>query len=346
MERFADFIIEKRHYLLTGIILITLFFGYHASKMQVGTVFSDLLPQNHEYIDVHNEVRNVFGGANQVLVMVQVKDPEKGGKYEDIFNPDTLTRVKLITDELRKFTGVDRYKIMSIAHRKVRDMKMTSQGYVSTPLMWPDVPQTEAELEKLRLMVYGNSMAYPGLVSLDSKSALIMVDFFEEHIDYATCFKEFQALRKKTEDDNHVVAIAGEPMHLGYIDSYVVDVVKILIYTVLAMMIVFFLYFRTKRGMLLPIKAALVSAVWGLGFLSLLGYNLDPLVLVFPFLIAAMAASHSTQVGKRYKEEVRNGTDNKAVCKKVVQSLFTPGLGGILTDASGIIIIAVTPIAI
>ncbi|MCP4714265.1 MAG: MMPL family transporter [Deltaproteobacteria bacterium] len=173
-----------------------------------------------------------------------------------------------------------------------------------------------------------------------------MVDFFEEHIDYATCFKEFQALRKKTEDDNHVVAIAGEPMHLGYIDSYVVDVVKILIYTVLAMMIVFFLYFRTKRGMLLPIKAALVSAVWGLGFLSLLGYNLDPLVLVFPFLIAAMAASHSTQVGKRYKEEVRNGTDNKAVCKKVVQSLFKPGLGGILTDASGIIIIAVTPIAI
>ncbi|MFC1591084.1 RND family transporter [Thermodesulfobacteriota bacterium] len=346
MKRIAEFIIEKRYYHLTAILLISLFFGYHASNMKVQTVFSDLLPQNHKYINVHNEVRNVFGGANQVLVMVQVRDPEKGGKYKDIFNPDTLARVKFITDELRKFQAADRYKIMSIAHRKVRDMKMTSQGYVSKPLMWPDVPQTPEELEALRLMVYGNGMAYPGLVSLDSKSALIMVDFFEEKIDYATCFKEFQALRKQMEDENHIVAIAGEPMHLGYIDSYVGDVVKILIYTVLAMMIVFFLYFRSKRGMLLPIVAAGVSAVWGLGFLSMLGYNLDPLVLVFPFLIAAMAASHSTQVGKRYREEIDAGGDNKTVCKRVVQQLFKPGLGGILTDASGIIIIAITPISI
>jgi predicted RND superfamily exporter protein len=346
MERIADFIIDKRHLLITVILIITIFFGYHAWNMKVGTIYSDLLPQNHEYIDVHNEVRNVFGGANQVLVMVQVKDIEKGGKYKDVFNPDTLGRVKYITDELRKFKGVDRYKILSIAHQKVRDMKMTSQGYISKPLMWPEVPQTDEELEKLRLTVYGNSMAYPGLVSLDSKSALIMVDFFEDQIDYDTCFQEFRDLRKKMEDENHTIAIAGEPMHLGYIDSYVGDVIKILIYTVLAMMIIFNMYFRSRRGTLLPIVAALVSAVWGLGFLSMVGYQLDPLVLVFPFLIAAMAASHTTQIGKRYKEEAAKNTCNLTACKNVIKGLFKPGLGGILTDAAGIIIIAITPIAI
>ncbi len=346
MERLADFIIEKRTYLLIVIILITAFFGYFASRLEVETVFNDLLPQNHEYIDVHNEIRNKFGGANQVLVMVQVRDRDRGGAYQDIFNPDTLGRIKYITEELRKFNAVDRYKIMSIAHRKIRDMKLTSKGYISKPLMWPDIPQTEKELEDLRLTVYGNPMAYPGMVSLDSRSALVMVDFFEDKIDYSVCFREFQKLRREMEDENHIIAIAGEPMHLGYIDSYVGDIIKILIYTVLAMMIAFFLYFRTKRGMLMPIIAAGVSAVWGLGFMSLLGFNLDPLVLVFPFLIAAMAASHSTQVGKRYKEEAENHTDNKAVCKKVVESLFKPGFGGILTDASGIIIIAITPIPI
>jgi len=346
MERFANFIIEKRNLLLVVIVGVTVFFGYHASTIQVKTIFSDLLPQNHEYIDVHNEVRNVFGGANQVLVMVQAKDPEKGGKYKDIFNPDTLSKVKFITEELKKFTGVDRYKILSIAHRKVRDMKLTSQGYISEPMMWPDVPQTDEELNRLRLKVYSNSLAYPGLVSLDSKNALIMVDFFEEKIDYATCFKEFKELRKKTEDENHIIAIAGEPMHLGYIDSYVGDVIKILVYTVAAMMVVFLLYFRSKRGMVLPVLAALVSAVWGLGFLGMLDFNLDPLVLVFPFLIAAMAASHSTQVLKRYKEEAAKTGDNKQACKNVIRSLFVPGFGGILTDASGIIIIAITPISI
>ena len=147
-------------------------------------------------------------------------------------------------------------------------------------------------------------------------------------------------MREKYEDKNHIIAIAGEPMHLGYIDYYVKDVVKILAYTVIAMMVVFLLYFRSKRGMLLPILAAAVSAVWGLGFLSLLGYNLDPLVLVFPFLISAMAASHSVQVVKRYKEEAYIIGEVKQACKNVIESLFVPGMAGVLTDASGIFVIA------
>ena len=209
--------------------------------------------------------------------------------------------------------------------------------------MWPEVPKTEEQLHKLRLDVYGNPACYPGLVSLDSKSALVMVDFFEEQIDYAICFKELQELRKKTEDENHIIAIAGEPMHLGYIDSYVGDVVKILSYTVLAMLAVFYFFFRSKRGMLLPIVAAAISAIWGLGFLSLLNFNLDPLVLVFPFLIAAMAASHSTQVIKRYQEEAGKTGDNLDACKKVIQSLFIPGLAGILTDASEFLLLPSRP---
>ena len=112
-------------------------------------------------------------------------------------------------------------------------------------------------------------MAYPAIVSLDSKKTLITVDFFEEEIDYKTCFNELRALRNKYEDENHIIAIAGEPMHLGYIDYYVKDIIKVLAYTVIAMLILFLIYFRSKRGMLLPIFAAGVSAIWGLGFLSL-----------------------------------------------------------------------------
>jgi predicted RND superfamily exporter protein len=111
-------------------------------------------------------------------------------------------------------------------------------------------------------------------------------------------------------------------------------------------MFVFFLYFRSKRGMFLPILAAAISAIWGLGFLSLFGYNLDPLVLVFPFLISAMAASHAVQVIKRYMEEAQKNKDVKKSCKNVIEHLFLPGFAGIITDASGIVVIALTPIPI
>ena len=347
MKRLANFIIDNRLVVLICIILMTMFFLYEAvTNLTVKTIFSDLLPQNHEYINLHNEIRNTFGGANQVYIMVQVRDKEDGGQYNDVFNYETLNIVRSISKDLLKFHGVDRYKIMSLASDKIKNIEMTSGGMTIKSMMWPVVPETEKGLRDLRSNVYGSPMAYPGLVSLDSKKTLITVDFFEDQIDYRVSFKELKALREKYEDKNHIIAIAGEPMHLGYIDYYVKDVLKILCCTVIAMMIVFLLYFRSKRGMFLPILAAGVSAVWGLGFLTLFNYNLDPLVLVFPFLIAAMAASHSVQVVKRYTEEAFNAGDTKQACKNVIESLFVPGMAGVLTDASGVFVIAVTPIPI
>jgi len=54
------------------------------------------LPQKHPYIQVHNKIRNIFGGANQVLIMVQVREG-------DIFNSSTLKKVKWISEELEKY---------------------------------------------------------------------------------------------------------------------------------------------------------------------------------------------------------------------------------------------------
>ena len=157
-------------------------------------------------------------------------------------------------------------------------------------------------------------------------------------------FKELQALRKKYEDDNHFVAIAGNPMHIGYIESYVPGAIRIFGYTILAFLVLFYVFFRSTRGTIMPVFAALLSAVWGLGFLALMNFNLDPLVLVFPFLIGALTACHAVQVVKRYKEEVYHLGDTKVACKKIISSLFVPGVGGAITDSTGILIICITPI--
>lgn len=64
MKKLSDFIIEKRIPILVIITLISLFFAYKLKDLEVYTKFSDLLPQGHEYIKVHNKIRSRFGGAN------------------------------------------------------------------------------------------------------------------------------------------------------------------------------------------------------------------------------------------------------------------------------------------
>jgi len=133
-------------------------------------------------------------------------------------------------------------------------------------------------------------------------------------------------------------------MHLGYVDSYVGDVLRIMIITFLVVLFLFYYWYRSIRATVLPILAALLSGVWGLGLMSLLGYNLDPLILVFPFLVASRAACHTVQVVKRYSEECLIVKEGNSACKRVIEGMFKPGFTAITTDAMGIILIALTPI--
>ena len=128
MKRFSDFIIEKRIPVLITISLISLFFLYELINLKVYTKFADLLPQGHAYIKVHNKIRSRFGGANTVIMVLQVREG-------DIFNPTTLQKIRDITDELYLIPGVDRFKILSIAVNNMVDMVVTSGGWKYQPIM-------------------------------------------------------------------------------------------------------------------------------------------------------------------------------------------------------------------
>jgi hypothetical protein len=339
LKRFAEFIIEQRLIFLIITGLITAFFLYECSKLSVRTCFDDLLPQKHPFIKVHNKVRNIFGGANQVIIMVQVR---KG----DIFNRETLEKVKWITRELEKISGVDPYKIRSIAVSKMKVFKFSSGSMSITPLMYPDIPQNEKEMVELRDKIYSNMRYYGNYVSYDSKKTLIKVDFFEEEIDYGVVFDQLSRIRQHTEDDNHIISIAGEPMHLGYIDYHNKGVVIILASTVLLVLLILYLYFRSLQGVIVPFVSGIVSGIWGLGIMSLMGYDLDPLILVLPFLLALMTVRHAMQKLVRYTEEYLRVGDGRAAARNVVVAMFTAGITGIVTDSLGIALVAIAAIPI
>jgi hypothetical protein len=339
LKSFAAFLVRNRIPVLAGIFLVTAFFLFQASKISIKTDFNDLLPQKHPFIKVHNKIRDIFGGANQVLIMVQVR---KG----DIFNSDTLGKVQWITRELEKIPGVDPYKIRSIASSKMKDFSFSSGTMSITPLMYPDVPNNENEMQELRDKVYSNPRYYGAYVSYDSKKTMILVDFFEKEMDYQAVFKHFSSIREKTEDENHIINIAGEPMHMGYIYNETGKVMMVLGITVLGIIIMLYFYFRSIRAVFVPILAAAMSAAWGIGFMAMLGFNLDPLVLVLPFLISLMTARHSMQCISRYFEEFMRLRDIKQAAVCTIENMFLPGITSIITDALGIALIAIATIPV
>jgi len=340
MKKFSELVDRYRWGILGLGLLITLFFCFQLLNLKVKTDFNELLPQNHPYIKVHNEIRKSFGGANQVLLMLQVR---KG----DIFNQKTLEKVKYISERLRLAPGVDRNKIRSIATRKSKYFEVSSGNNVTVSLMYPDVPTTEEELDLLRERIYSSPQYYGPSVSLDSKKTLITVDFVAELLDYEKVFEFLSKLRKEVEDENHILNIAGEPMHLGYVNYHNRDIFLILGMTILVIMVsLYFDFSRSFKFMVIPLITAGISGIWGLGFMGLVGYNLDPLILVLPFLISLMTARHSMQLIMRYIEEIRRGASNREAAKTLVEVMFFPGITSIITDAFGVALVAVAAIPI
>jgi len=333
-DRIAVFVarqvIKKRFFVLLFMVGASIFWLYHCTHVKLYTFFPDLLPE-HPYIDLAKKYP--FGAINRVLVEIRVKDGT-------IFNQDTLQKIIDINDDLIFIEGMDRNKVISIGARKIKNFEITSWGIRCPPLMFPNPPQTDEDIEQLKSNIYSNTLYYGQLVSLDSKAALIVSEFFEEGVDYDLAYEKLQEIKHKYSDENNEVYIAGNPYLYGVVSHYIGQTMMVFVITAIAMLLLAAVYTRHIRLTLLPLASAIVAAIWGLGFVGLMGFNLDPLILVVPLLITARALSHSIQHNWRINEEYVKSKDIKLACERTIAALFYPGVSGIITDAMGILLIA------
>ena len=339
MAFLAEWIVKRRLAVLLVVAFFTVFFGFHALKIEMYTAFSDLVPKNHPYIKTHNEFWKTFGGANVIMISLEVSNG-------DIFNPIALEKIKRLTETVERIPGANNYQIFSIARQKVKDVRATAWGIEVQPVMWPSVPRTPEEIQQLRNVVYANPTIVGRLVSEDGKAALITAAFHEERLDYAALFQRVQQAIKEVEDSNTRVYAAGEPILYGWIYHYLKDIKVIIALTCLSMLVLLAAYYRNLNGVMIPVISALVTFIWGTGFTALMGYNFEPLVLVVPFLIAARTISHSIQFRERFFEELeRYGNKEKAAIESAA-GLMMPGGVSIITDAIGLTVLLVAPMPI
>ena len=141
------------------------------------------------------------------------------------------------------------------------------------------------------------------------------------------------------------VYVAGEPRLYGWVYSYATDVFWILTVTYCFEWILRWMYFHDWRGALRPTLTGVIAAFWGLGFVHIIGFTLDPLILVMPFLITARAVSHAIQMHDRYYEEFeRHDWNQRKAIVAAFAELFVPTFSGIATDALGVLVIILVPI--
>ncbi len=334
--RLARKIIHLRIYVIVIFIIITSFFVSVLKSITIETHLQDFLPQHHPFIEVQKRLTDVFGGLNQVSIALEVKEG-------DIFNHEFLDKVISFTEDLYLLEGVNISRITSIASRHIKHVVANEEGFFVERLLRAP-PQTKQEMEEFKKKVVSNPNVYPKMVSRDFKSTLIYVDF-NSGVKTSYIFRELNRLKRKYEDENTRIYIAGRIILEGWLNFYLPRMFKILGISFLVISVILYLTFRSKRGVILPLLDSSMACLWGMGTMKLLGLRLDPSTILVPFIVLSLGISHSVHTLKRYYEEMQDPQmKSKHAVVSTMAHLFLPGLACVLTDGFGFLSLTFVPL--
>jgi len=367
IEAYLRFLLKFRGSVTIAVTLMTLFFAYHLAGMKLHTDFFDFYPKFRTfadsfaacretggglpgcvatatlkpgpdpYIQIYKDFRKLFGSANIMSVILEVKNG-------DIYNPATLQKLDRITKHVVNAKGVVPYQILSIAHPKVLSITTRAGALQVREIFYPQVPKTQEDADRVRFAVYSTKGVRGIFTSLDDTAAVVHAGFWEEALDFRALYDHMSKLKAAEDDANHTVYITGFPWLYTSVLQYSNQLLYIFACTLLTLSFLLWTYFRTWTGIWVPIFSAILSSIWGLGIAAACGFNLDPLVLVIPIFLTARALSHSVQSMDRYHEEFHRLGDKQQAIVESYSHLFEPAMSAIVTDGIGLLIVAVAPI--
>src|SRR5438309_4265925 len=326
--------------------------AFMVARMHIFTNFFDLYPPGHPYIKLYTQYRGRFGTANTLLHVVEVKN---GTIFDD---PATVQKVDRITVALlHDIPGVNGEQVFAITHPKIKTTLTAGSGIKVVPLMYPRVPENKDDLDFLKLKVYTTEGVKGLFVSDDDKATLIVAGFWEEYFDLPTMWAKIQEIVRQEEDANTKISVSGFPILYAYFLEIMPKMVGVLAASIVMILLILWIEFRSWQGVAIPAFSGTLSAVWGLGFGGLCNWlsqyvswmpalSLDPLVLVIRLLISARAHSHSVQSMERYHEEYHRLRDRDQAIVKSYAEIYAPAMVSILADGLAILTLLVARIPI
>ena len=306
--RFAEkLVFGNRPLILVVFTAITVAMLYFAMQLEVDAGFKKQVPLQHEYMQTFQDYEAEFGGANRVLVAVIAKDG-------DMFDQEFMKTLENVTNDVINLDSTDDARSRSLFTPNVRFIEVVedglSGGNVIPQTFTPNVEGFQSTPEDFQA-IRGNIVKaniVGRLVAKDWSGAMIWADLIPESdvnkVDYQEVAAQFEAIRTKYEDENHTVHIIGFAKVVGDISDGARSVIKFFAVTIAFTWLLLFLYSTSVKLASLTVAAALVSVVWMLGALKLMGFGIDPMNMLTPFLIFAIAVSHGEQMINRFRGEI------------------------------------------
>ncbi len=355
-RQFAERLVFTRRPLVLAVFaLLTLLMLGLASQLKVDAGFMKQLPIEHEYMQTFQFYQE-FGGANRVLVALMAKDG-------DMFDADYFKALEEITNRVFFIPGVERASVRSLFTPNVRFTEIVEDGFAGGNVIPADFAPSPEMFERVRGNIV-KSGEIGRLVAEDFGGAMVWANLMEndpqtgEKIDYQDIARRLEQIRTDFENDAHSIHIIGFAKIIGDIADGAKSVVGFFFISLLLTAALLYWFTRSVKLTILPLACSIIAVIWQLGALRLFGFGIDPMNILTPFLIFAIAVSHGVQMITAYTvEKFFSGrspdacraenlsldsipiADGLGAARGAFRKLLAPGIIALLSDTIGFLTI-------
>ncbi|MBS0444079.1 MAG: MMPL family transporter [Proteobacteria bacterium] len=345
VARLERLFFDRRALTLVVLLCFTAAMAWFAVQLRMDAGFEKQMPSGHEYIKTFQEYRNDLLGANRLNIVVKARNGT-------IWTKRSLAKLYDVTQAVIFLPNIERLGVQSLWTPNSFVNEITEDGFRADPLIDGTItpeqltPDTIADIR--RAAAQGGFVGT--LVSRDETAAMITAEIIEydkdgNRVDYVAYNRILEEqLRRKFEDADFEIQIIGFAKQIGDIADGAKAVLEFCAIALLLTALAVYWYCHSLRFTLLPIACSLASLVWQFGALRLLGYGLDPLAVLVPFLVFAIGVSHGVQQINFIVREISHGKSCFEACRASFSGLLVPGVLALVTAFVSFVTLILIPI--
>lgn len=293
--RIMDRILKQEKLIVVTILIITLLFAWQIPNIEINNDIEVFLPDNHISKLTNNEIEDVFGGNDRMVVALKVKSG-------DLFTIENISLIAELTEQFEGIAGVDEVTSLSNADY----IEGTAEGMVVEELA-EEIPTDDEGIYDLKRKLLSWDLYRDNLYSNDFKATQILVSLKDNltNEEKDQIYYQIKAISNNYHNSKLEIYIAGATaVNVLMGDNMLQDIKHLIPFIVIILILALFLFFRKVLPVVLTMVTVIISTIWAVGLMALLGINMTLVSTVIPVLLIAVGSAYGIHILSHYYDDL------------------------------------------
>ena len=312
---------------LVGLATVGFMAGLATSGLTFESDFKEFLPDDEPAVQALNRAEETYGSQDLFLIAIEAETT--------IYRPSTLGKFREIEDRIADLKGVDEVEGPASAN-----VIYGTEDSVVVEEAMTTVPQTEAEIAEYRERVTSDRNIMGRLIAEDGQAGAISITLDPHTADVPALVDAIQGMLDEYRGPE-AIYMAGDPVvRVATSESMNRDLGVLIPFVILVIVGVLFVSFRSVRGVALPLAIVILSSLWAVATMAIVGVEMTPFTTIMPVMLIAIGAADGIHILNKYYEEAAKRQENpdysrREIVVNTMDEMFAPVVMTSLTTAAG-----------